>query len=151
MANEPCDSGFKLAQGGERHITGSSSWSTYTSRLIVLYCFQVSGSKQVEELSLVQFRSAGPSCLTTVQISRSVDGASRSTATALSRKPFTIATMMGMRCISVMWVVSGKMANRDGESGCKSPWIWLPFGRNISAMCASRTPSASPCPRGSVG
>ena len=34
----------------------------HTSRLIVLYCFQVSGSKQEEELSLVQFRSAGRSC-----------------------------------------------------------------------------------------
>jgi len=34
----------------------------YTVRLIVLYCFQVSGSKQEEELSLVQFRSAGRSC-----------------------------------------------------------------------------------------
>jgi hypothetical protein len=34
----------------------------YPARLIVLYCFQVSGSKQEEELSLVQFRSAGRSC-----------------------------------------------------------------------------------------
>ncbi len=33
------------------------------------------------------------------------------------RKSFTIGTMMGMRCISVTWVVSGKMANRDAERG----------------------------------
>jgi len=51
---------------------------------------------------------------------------------------------MGMRCISVTWVVSGKMANRDAERGFMSPWISPPFRRNISATCASRTPSASP-------
>jgi hypothetical protein len=28
-----------------------------------------------------------------------------------------------MRCISVTWVVSGKMANRDAERGFKSPWM----------------------------
>jgi len=31
--------------------------------------------------------------------------------------------MMGMRCISVTWVVPGKMANRDAERGFMSPWI----------------------------
>src|SRR4051812_29411644 len=60
------------------------------------------------------------------------------------RKSFTIGTMTGMRCISVTWVVSGKMANRDAERGPMSPWVSPPFRRNISAMCASRTPSASP-------
>ena len=34
-----------------------------------------------------------------------------------SRKSFTIGTMMAMRCISVTWVVLGKMANRDAERG----------------------------------
>ena len=38
-----------------------------------------------------------------------------------SRKSFTIGTMMGKRCISVTWVVLGKMANRDAERGCRSP------------------------------
>src|SRR5262249_53589941 len=61
-----------------------------------------------------------------------------------SRKSFTIGTMMGMRCISVTCVVSGKMANRDAERGLMSPWISPPFRRNISATCSSRTPSASP-------
>src|SRR5262245_54286707 len=61
-----------------------------------------------------------------------------------SRKSFTIGTMTGMRCISVTWVVLGKMANRDAESGLMSPWISPPFRRNISATCSSRTPSASP-------
>ena len=51
---------------------------------------------------------------------------------------------MGMRCISVTWVVLGKMANRDAERGFMSPWISPPFRRNISATCSSRTPSASP-------
>ena len=36
--------------------------SRNAGRLIVLYCFQVSDSNQEEELSLVQFRSAGRSC-----------------------------------------------------------------------------------------
>ena len=49
-----------------------------------------------------------------------------------------------MRCISVTWVVSGKMANRDAERGFMSPWISPPFRRNISATCSSRMPSASP-------
>ena len=49
-----------------------------------------------------------------------------------------------MRCISVTWVVLGKMANLDAERGRMSPWISPPFRRNISAMCSSRTPSASP-------
>src|ERR1700722_9516892 len=61
-----------------------------------------------------------------------------------SRKSFTIGTMMGMRCISVTWVVLGKIANRDAERGFMSPWISPPFRRNISATCSSRTPSASP-------
>src|SRR5712691_1485906 len=61
-----------------------------------------------------------------------------------SRKSFTIGTMTGMRCISVTWVVLGKMANRDAERGFMSPWISPPFRRNISATCSSRTPSASP-------
>src|SRR5262249_9119252 len=61
-----------------------------------------------------------------------------------SRKSFTIGTMTAMRCISVTWVVLGKMANRDAERGFKSPWISPPFRRNISATCSSRTPSASP-------
>src|SRR5262249_26257477 len=61
-----------------------------------------------------------------------------------SRKAFTIGTMTDMRCISVTWVVLGKMANRDAESGLMSPWIPPPFRRNISATCSSRTPSASP-------
>src|SRR5262245_24249890 len=61
-----------------------------------------------------------------------------------SRKSFTIGTMTAMRCISVTWVVLGKMANRDAERGFMSPWISPPFRRNISATCSSRTPSASP-------
>src|SRR6266481_1234734 len=61
-----------------------------------------------------------------------------------SRKSFTIGTMTVMRCISVTWVVSGKMANRDAERGFMSPWTSPPFRRNISATCSSRTPSASP-------
>src|SRR6202043_3491919 len=61
-----------------------------------------------------------------------------------SRKSSTIGTMMGMRCISVTWVVLGKMANRDAERGFMSPWISPPFRRNISATCSSRMPSASP-------
>src|SRR5438128_902029 len=60
-----------------------------------------------------------------------------------SRKSFTIGTMTGMRCISVTWVVLGKMANRDAERGFMSPWISPPFRRNLSEMCSSRTPSAS--------
>ena len=44
------------------YATPREYWFLYTRRLIVLYCFQVSGSKQEEELSLVQFRSAGRSC-----------------------------------------------------------------------------------------
>src|SRR6184192_4169353 len=61
-----------------------------------------------------------------------------------SRKSFTIGTMTGMRCISVTWVVLGKMANRDVERGFMSPWISPPFRRNISATCSRRMPSASP-------
>src|SRR5207253_599222 len=61
-----------------------------------------------------------------------------------SRKSFTIGTMTDMRCISVTWVVLGKMANRDAERGFMSPWISPPFKRNISATCSSRMPSASP-------
>src|SRR5579859_5198027 len=61
-----------------------------------------------------------------------------------SRKSFTIGTMTGMRCISVTWVVLGKMANRDAERGFMSPWISPPFRQNISATYSSRTPSASP-------
>jgi hypothetical protein len=38
-----------------------------------------------------------------------------------SRKSFTTGTMMDMRCISVTWVVLGKMANRDAERGLRSP------------------------------
>ena len=34
-----------------------------------------------------------------------------------------------MRCISVTWVVSGNMANRDAERGLMSPWISPPFRR----------------------
>ena len=49
-----------------------------------------------------------------------------------------------MRCISVTWVVLGKMANREAERGFMSPWISPPFRRNISATCSSRMPSASP-------
>jgi hypothetical protein len=31
VAHEPSASGFKRAQGGERHITGSSSWPTFST------------------------------------------------------------------------------------------------------------------------
>src|SRR5262249_20971647 len=46
-----------------------------------------------------------------------------------SRKSFTIGTMTGMRCISVTWVVLGKMAKRDAERGFMSPWTSPPFRR----------------------
>src|SRR6266545_421259 len=61
-----------------------------------------------------------------------------------SRKSFTIGTMTAMRCISVTWVVLGKMAKREAERGRRSPWTSPPFSRNISATCSSRMPSASP-------
>src|SRR6516164_2157368 len=49
-----------------------------------------------------------------------------------SKKSFTIGTMTGMRSISVMCVVLGKMANRDAERGRRSPKSSPPFRRNIS-------------------
>src|SRR5579862_2226538 len=50
-----------------------------------------------------------------------------------SRKSFTIGTIIDTRCISVTWVVLGKMANRDAVRGPRSPWVPPPFKRNISA------------------
>ena len=61
-----------------------------------------------------------------------------------SRKAFAIGTITGMRSISVTCVVLGNMANLDAERGRRSPKISPPFRRNISEMCSSRTPSASP-------
>ena len=52
--------------------------------------------------------------------------------------------MTETRCISVTWVVSGNTASLDAERGRMSPKTSPPFSRNISEMCSSRTPSASP-------
>ena len=55
-----------------------------------------------------------------------------------------MGTMIGMRRISVTCVVSGRMANLDAERGPRSPCVPPPFRRNISSMCSSCIPSASP-------
>ena len=60
------------------------------------------------------------------------------------KKSFTIGTITGMGSISVTCVVLGNMATLDSERGRMSPKISSPFRRNISEMCSSRTPPASP-------
>jgi len=53
---------IRLLRSKKRSLRAPGTGFLYAVRLIVLYCFQVSGSKQEEELSLVQFRSAGRPC-----------------------------------------------------------------------------------------
>jgi hypothetical protein len=42
---------------------------------------------------------------------------------------------MDMRCISVTWVVSAKMANRDAERG---PWADIRFGETDQSRNAKK-------------
>jgi len=101
----------------------------YTVRLIVLYCFQVSGSKQEEELSLVQFRSADVRVELRYEFRVRKRPPSVARLRLASRKSFTVGDDDGYALHQRHVGVSGKMANRDVERGFMSPWISPPFRR----------------------